>query len=247
MDWIKDRTLDREKINIGLCHGSIKNEAFPGNSFPIENDFAIKQGLDYLALGDWHSYKQINERTFYPGVPEPLTFDDNGAVLKVTIAGPGKKPTVEPVPIESKFKWKRMEEQVFGDTFNLFKAKLEKTDEKEIRKLTVSGYLPLGIYKSYKELLERNRRHYIEIKDNVIVQPDEQAFLDAADGCMKEIIKRLFELKKSGEPLPDEILNPYVSLERTEVHKHVDELKNNRDVIIDKALLEIFNYLKEKK
>ncbi len=245
LHWLKEKTLHPERINIGLCHGSIKNETFAANNFPIEPDFAITHHLDYLALGDWHSYTQINPRTFYPGVPEPLSFDENGAILKITFTGPEKKLAVEKIPI-AKYKWKRMEEHVFVDTFNQFKTTLETVGEKEIRELIVSGFLPLETYKTYKELLDMNKHRYVEIKDNVVVQPDDQALLNSADGCLRDVIQRLLELKKSGEPLAKEILNPYVSIARTQVFQQVEELAKNRHEIIDQALLKIYTYLKEK-
>lgn len=245
LNWIEKKKLDREKINIGLCHGSIKNETLPGNDFPIESDFAFKHGLDYLALGHLHSFKKINERTYYPGVPEPLKFNDEGFPLKVKISGPGSIPEVEPIKNVSQYRWSQVEETITGDSFEEFKTKLEMVGEKEIRKLTVSGFLSLEKYKTYKELLEMNRHRYFDIRDHVVIQPGDLALIESIDSYMAEVVRRLMELKKPGEPLPQEILNPYVSIERTEVHQLVDKLKTNRQEIIDKALLKIYTYLKE--
>lgn len=245
LHWIEKKNLDKEKINIGLCHGTIKNGTSRGNDFPIENDFAVKQGLDYLALGHRHSFKKINQRTYYPGVPEPLQFNHEGFPLKVKINGPGSIPEVEPVKNVSQYRWSRLEETITGDSFEEFKTKLEMVGEKEIRKLTVTGFLPLEKYKTYKDLLEMNRRRYFDIQDHVVIQPGDLAFIESMDSCMAEVVRRLMELKKPGEPLPGEILNPYVSIERTEVHQLVDELKTNGEKIIDKALLKIYTYLKE--
>jgi DNA repair exonuclease SbcCD nuclease subunit len=246
LDWIKGKGLDKEVINVGLCHGSIKNDAFSDNNFPIESDFALKQGLDYLALGDWHSYKKINDHTYYPGVPEPLQFNDSGFVLEVTIDGPGKIPKVKPFPIDSKYKWIQLEENITDDTFKDFKAKLEDYNDNEIRKLTVNGFLPIETYKAYKEILEMNRKRYFDIRDNVVVQPGDRVLLESVDGYMADVVRRLLELKKLGEPLPEEILNPYAPIDRTEVHRLADELSENREEIIDKALLKIYSYFKEK-
>ncbi|MGE5342070.1 MAG: metallophosphoesterase family protein [Candidatus Omnitrophota bacterium] len=234
LNWINEKAIDPKKINIGLGHGRID----PG--------FAFEHGLDYLALGGNHSYQTINDRTFYPGVPEPLTFDDNGAVLQVTVTAPEKKLTVERAPIESQYRWKRMHEQVNEDTFPDFKSTLEKRDEKEIRELTVSGCLPLETYTAYRELLGKNRTHGMDIRDHVVMKPDEHAFPHSVDGCMNGVIRRLLELKQSNEPLPEGIVNPYVSIERTEVHRRVNELKGDRDAMIDSALMQVYHYLKEK-
>jgi DNA repair exonuclease SbcCD nuclease subunit len=126
LNWIKKKNLDKEKINIGLCHGSIKNEIFLKNDFPIESDFAFKHGLDYLALGHRHSFKKINERTYYPGVPEPLQFNDEGFPLKVEIGGPGVIPEVEPIKNVRHYRWNRLEESITGESFEEFQDYIDK-------------------------------------------------------------------------------------------------------------------------
>ncbi|MCP5049868.1 MAG: DNA repair exonuclease [bacterium] len=246
LNWIKGKKFDKDKINIGLCHGSITNETSSGNDFPIQSDFALTHGLDYLALGGWHSFKKINQRIYYPGVPEPLQFDHEGYPLKVEIHGPGGTPVVEPIKNVSQYRWSQSEETITGDSFQEFKAKLERTGEKEIRQLTVSGSLPLDHYKTYHDFLEMNRHRYFDIRDHVVIQPGDQTLPELVDGYMAEVVNRLLDLKKSGKPLPEEFLNPYVSIERTEVHKQADRLKSTPQQIIDKALLKIYTYVKEK-
>jgi DNA repair exonuclease SbcCD nuclease subunit len=95
LSWIKNEEPADGDIRVGLCHGSIANEAFDGNDFPVDKNFARESGLDYLALGDWHSFKKIDDRTYYPGVPEPLQMGDNGYILEVTIEAPGAEPQVK--------------------------------------------------------------------------------------------------------------------------------------------------------
>lgn len=244
LDWVKEKELDKGTINIGLCHGSIENEAFPGNSFPIPPQFAEQQGLDYLALGDWHSYKKINSRTYYPGVPEPLQFGDEGYPLEVTISAPGQVPQVETVTGVGQYRWNQVEEIVGAESFGEFKSRLETVGDKEIRKLTLSGFLPVEKYKTYKELLDLNRHRYFDIRDNVVVQPDDRELIQAADGFMAEVVRRLLQLKQSGGPLPEDILNPYATAHQSEVYKQAETI--SREEIIDNALLTIYTYFKER-
>jgi DNA repair exonuclease SbcCD nuclease subunit len=247
LNWIKEKKLDKERINIGLCHGSIKDDTSTGNDFPIQSDFALTHGLDYLALGGWHSFKKIDPHTYYPGVPEPLQFNHEGFPLKVTIDGPGTIPVVEPIKNVSQYHWSRIENTISGESFEAFKSKLEKVGEKEIRELTVSGSLPLETYKIYHDLLEMYRHRYFDIRDNVVIEPADRTLQGLAEGFIAEVVNHLLELKKTGEPLPEDILNPYVSVERTEVHKQADRLKTNRHEVIDNALLKIYTYVKEKR
>jgi DNA repair exonuclease SbcCD nuclease subunit len=86
---------------IGLAHGGVP-EKMPPN-VEIENRVAIDRAttarLDYLALGDWHGLLSINERTWYPGTPEPESFSQPkaGNVLMVLIDAPGALPKVEAI------------------------------------------------------------------------------------------------------------------------------------------------------
>lgn len=58
-------------LRIGLAHGSITEFGASGESTNlIPPDRAQSAGLDYLALGDWHGFLTVGERTAYSGTPE---------------------------------------------------------------------------------------------------------------------------------------------------------------------------------
>ncbi|TYC83802.1 DNA repair exonuclease [Novosphingobium sp. BW1] len=58
-------------LRIGLAHGSITEFGASGESSNIiPPDRAKSAGLDYLALGDWHGYLTVGDRTAYSGTPE---------------------------------------------------------------------------------------------------------------------------------------------------------------------------------
>jgi len=80
------------------------------DDFPIALAAAERQGLDYLALGHWHSLFSLGKRTFYSGTPEPTGFDEpgSGSVLLVTIDQPGQIPQVEPIKVNT-LSWQRWE------------------------------------------------------------------------------------------------------------------------------------------
>jgi DNA repair exonuclease SbcCD nuclease subunit len=83
--WIPERTADDERIRIGVAHGALDVLPFPGN-FPITSDRQNRSGLDYLALGDWHSFRR-HGRSVYSGTPEQTRFDETepGNVVIVQI------------------------------------------------------------------------------------------------------------------------------------------------------------------
>lgn len=82
---------DRATWKIGLIHGSL---AIPGKTDADEvvftKDEAGASGLDYLALGHWHSSQHgtVGRTTWaYSGAPEPVAVDQDraGKVLLVTV------------------------------------------------------------------------------------------------------------------------------------------------------------------
>ncbi len=74
---------ERASWKVGMIHGS---RAIPGK---VEHDDVLftdaeiaASGLDYLALGHWHSFDsgRAGETTWcYPGAPEPVAVDQDGA------------------------------------------------------------------------------------------------------------------------------------------------------------------------
>jgi DNA repair exonuclease SbcCD nuclease subunit len=97
--WIKD--LEGEGIRIGLAHGTVEGIHREEPEYPVPRDAAVLAGLDYLALGHWHStavYPDPNGtiRMAYSGTHEPTRFGerDSGNILVVGIEDPGKSPEV---------------------------------------------------------------------------------------------------------------------------------------------------------
>jgi DNA repair exonuclease SbcCD nuclease subunit len=94
-------------VRIGLAHGSLRNRLAPAAETHnmIADDRAQTATLDYLALGDWHSAREIAPKTWYAGTPEVDDFDqDSGSVLVVDIPGPGEEAAVERVQV-SRYHW----------------------------------------------------------------------------------------------------------------------------------------------
>lgn len=94
-----------EGIRVGVAHGTIEGVSTDERSFPIARDADGRTGLDYLALGHWHSTVLFpnadgDTRMAYCGSHEPTKFGerDSGNVLLVEIAGPGAPPQVRSLP-----------------------------------------------------------------------------------------------------------------------------------------------------
>ena len=84
-------------LRIGLAHGGIVTFGSEDDrAETIAADRAVSAGLDYLALGDWHGFMRVGDRTYYSGSPERDRFkhQGRGICLAVTIPGPGAVPNV---------------------------------------------------------------------------------------------------------------------------------------------------------
>ena len=109
--WIPSRTAGDTTVRLALAHGSLDQLPRKGN-FPIATSRAMESGLDYVALGDWHT-PLISERVAYSGAPEPCSFreKDSGHVLLVEIEGSGAAPQIESRRVAS-LDWQSLSERL---------------------------------------------------------------------------------------------------------------------------------------
>jgi DNA repair exonuclease SbcCD nuclease subunit len=89
-----------QRIRIGLAHGQTFDIARHQTNFPIGSDAAQKQGLNYLAIGDTHAFRELPPKaspTVYPGAPEVTKFGelDAGFVAVVFFPRHGRPPIVQ--------------------------------------------------------------------------------------------------------------------------------------------------------
>lgn len=134
------------KIRIGLAHGSLRIEGkYQPNDFPIDLDAAERLGLDYLALGHWHSFYQHGDRTVYPGTPEPTGFEEreSGTAALVTLAGRGQLPQVEMVRVNGLTweTWRRELQDNPRETIQWVRSRVEELADprRTILKLILTG------------------------------------------------------------------------------------------------------------
>ena len=94
------RTAGDLRIRIGMVHGSTFDLPDHPTNFPIATDATTQRGLDYLAVGDTHSYREVPENAvapiIYPGAPEPTSFSDvdAGYVVVATFRKSGVRPQI---------------------------------------------------------------------------------------------------------------------------------------------------------
>lgn len=111
-EWFANAATPEGLPRIGLAHGCVQGvlpeDADSAN--PIAADRAAISALDYLALGDWHGSKKIDDWTWYAGTPETDRFkaNDSGQALLVTLAGPGAMPDAQPLQT-GRYRWRQLE------------------------------------------------------------------------------------------------------------------------------------------
>jgi DNA repair exonuclease SbcCD nuclease subunit len=72
-----------ERIRVGMVHGQTVD--IPGfqTNFPIAEDAPAQRGLDYLAIGDTHAFREVPPGArfpmVYPSAPEPTKFGEEDA------------------------------------------------------------------------------------------------------------------------------------------------------------------------
>ena len=197
--WFDDAATPPGAIRVGLAHGSVANrlpeKAESGN--PIADDRAVRARLDYLALGDWHGFIEIAERTYYSGTPEPERYPANrpGLVALVEIDAPGAAPRVEAVPT-AHYTWVSQVVTLHGEAAGVDDALAElASPAKTLLDLTLAGSLPLRERVALDALLAtwRGKLFDLRLSDaGLIDEPDEED-LDRIDvaGFVRIAIDRL--------------------------------------------------------
>ncbi len=94
---------DLRGIRIGIAHGTVEGVRQDEPDYPIARDAALRAGLDYLALGHWHSFAPYEvggaQRMAYSGTHETTKFGEraSGSAVLVEIVSPGAPPTLTPM------------------------------------------------------------------------------------------------------------------------------------------------------
>lgn len=184
---------------IGLAHGSVQGLLAEDidSPNPIAADRAARARLDYLALGDWHGFKQVDARTVYSGTPEPERFRDNGSgrIVQVDVPGPGQTPVVEPMEI-GQYRWLAWDEILsVASDLDLLVGRLDGLPPESVLDLTLSGALDLAGARRLDQALSvaQGRCRSLQVhRAGLRLEPtDEDMAALRADGYVGEVIAQL--------------------------------------------------------
>lgn len=90
------KRVDEEKTNILLIHGDALTK--DNRYLPLDSNYLLSLGFDYIALGHIHKPTIISDRIAYCGSPEPLDFGETGehGIIRGFIKD--KEPHIEFIP-----------------------------------------------------------------------------------------------------------------------------------------------------
>ena len=109
VEKIPARTPGDDSVRVGLVHGTTFDLTNCEMNFPIRAGGAHARGLDYLAIGDTHGYRVVQDDppVVYPGAPEPTAFDevDPGHVVLVCFTRTRGRPLLRKLPV-ARWRWR---------------------------------------------------------------------------------------------------------------------------------------------
>lgn len=198
-DWFAAASSDAGLPRIGLAHGCVQGILSEDidSANPIAAGRAGEAGLDYLALGDWHGTRQIDERTWYAGTPETDRFraNDSGQALLVSIADVGAVPEVETIRT-GQFGWQQLEPRlsVASDVDELVE-KLEQIGAQDVLQLRAVGSCDLSGHHKLGTALDAARaraRALVWDGEALRLEPTEEDIQALhADGFVGEALQEL--------------------------------------------------------
>ncbi|MBR2930851.1 MAG: DNA repair exonuclease [Clostridia bacterium] len=190
-------TVDRDKKNIVVLHGAVVDHATSGEEISLSE--ASRRGIDYIALGHYHSYTEyrIDERcsAVFCGSPEGRGFDEpgeHGFVLIDTDSSPvgyrfcpAAKRRIRIVKVDISGLERRLDiEDAIADAL----AGIAPTD---LVRILIVGERPPELYADRDAILQRwqSRFYYLELKDESKMKIDPMKY--AYDKTLKGEFIRL--------------------------------------------------------
>ncbi len=145
MEGIRPR--ENTRWHVAMAHGNLVVGSMKTNARPIHPEEIASSGMDYVALGDWHSYSECSQGKVcacYCGAPEPIAFDQVGAghVASVLLQEQGVE--VNPIRV-GRIQAERIEIDVSGlPTAHILERILGKAGPEKMLEVVLTGILPIG-------------------------------------------------------------------------------------------------------
>src|SRR3989441_8447874 len=211
------------RFAVGVTHGSVYRAGQVEETGTLHLQEIRDLGLDYLALGDWHSASEVVPAptpAWYAGSPELLAYDQEGAghVLLIDIPAPGRA-TVTAERIGRR-QYKRLEiDAGTGDEAALRKALEDASDPEAVCDVLLTGVVPVervvNAAAVEREYADRFFRLRVQSKVHLWLD-DEQLGRLPNDSVLGRFVRlmhtRLAEASEAQRPTLEEALQVGVAL-----------------------------------
>jgi len=191
-----------DEIQIGVAHGTLEGKSpvarWEDVDLPIDPSCIDRTGIDYLALGHWHSHRTFEDSTgvtriAYSGTHEQTRYseDDAGQCLLVQIDEKGDTPKIEPIKT-GQLTWASREFEM-KDSSSLIELKnyFESIKDIDMLRLVLTGKMPFEVKEEFDNLLEfqttmhKNFRVKLESL-NITVPPQLEEPVDFGDPTLNQ-------------------------------------------------------------
>jgi DNA repair protein SbcD/Mre11 len=170
----------RTHFLVGLAHGSIQRPDLPARFGLMTPEEIAASGLDYLALGDWHSARDASSggvKAWYSGAPEMIDLDepDSGTVCLVTLRAPGDIEVVHPRVGRRQAKRITLDLAASGGPDGVLRAIRAHADPSVVLVATLVGLVGLPDRVNVERLREDVSSEFfrLEIRDESHLRPEE--------------------------------------------------------------------------
>ena len=210
--WIRsaDFSTYGTKPRIVIAHGTVQDfgpagddedSSMPANYLDLGR--MPTDELDYMALGDWHGMKRINDKAWYSGTPEPDRFprgESNlpGRILSVNVER-GQIPNVTPLS-SARLHWHELE-QTLSEESGL--TALEKTltndlslgTGQDLLRLTLKGSLGICALTELESLLAtwQSRLLRLRLHQHITISPTEDEIATLTQRTDAPLVSRVAE------------------------------------------------------
>lgn len=202
--WFDRAQTPSGYFRIGLAHGSVQGILSEDieSANPIAPDRADSARLDYLALGDWHGMRSINDHTWYSGAPETDRFRNNesGHILEITLDTTAIRPQVNPLRI-GQYTWdSRAMDLTVASDIELVLHYLQGLSENHVVELGLRGRIDLADQARLNDGLgaaeARARVLEPDMTDLRLHPTDDDIAALKADGYLAEVLRTLQDMQE---------------------------------------------------
>ncbi|BDZ71457.1 metallophosphoesterase family protein [Methanobacterium petrolearium] len=261
--WIDSQSNDfglGRDMSIGVAHGNLQVDFIEDPNFPINPARCETSGLDYLALGEWHSLfchpnTEGTIKTVYPGTPETTKFgeDNSGKAVIVQINSPNDTPQITPLDVGT-LTWQKLSKKINNPSdAQYLESELKSIEEPQnnVILLKVNGVTDQETISQLSKFEDKYSNHFMKFQvsmDELYLKPNllELKALLPEGAIVNQTFEALMALMKTQ---PD--IQEYSDLNRERTHEIFSQLQN-KDLIegltpevLNRAFLLMYQMIKE--